>query len=929
MKGATGSKGLTGAAGLTGPQGGVVYPGQMHGLVVSAASGAVLPGATVTVSSAGTAAIADASAVTTQTVTTAADGTFNVSGLAVGDYVLIITRTGYVGTTVPGVLVNGAGATNLTVSMSVDAKSSDGMTVTLADNLTAGFDSTATLTATVSAPDADAGGLTYKWTQTGGLPVQVTGATTTSISFQTLSLSSAKLEANPAVALGPYDAAAFVPARFGPMAFGVNETGDYQFSFTVTDAVGHSLTTGATVQATPPTNGLRSAPLGLPVWFEGDSYGADGGAQTTWAFTLAVPSGSKATLTGADTQFPRFTPDVAGSYTVAETVSGKSAAVYGADWDGISGIASQPGTGNDYVVQGCTATCHVAAPQLPWIQSSPTVAPDMFKYWATTKHARALSDGLDGLLGPDFGPSCLPCHTLGDSTAATNGGFGNVATADSWTFPSSLATGNYASLLTQHPDLVQLGNVQCESCHGPKNLNIMGVDDTAARSFSSGVCAQCHSQFDQWKTSLHANLQVAINEGASSANCARCHSAQGFVEYAQELRAGCVSAGMQNCLLTSNGKPPADGGANAADGGTFAALGLTASTIQSQTCAGCHDPHDVNGLPYQLRVDDSVPFTFMNGVSNAGVGLGATCMICHNSRPTFAKIGDDYLTANNLTAATTLITPHNGTQTDVLFGTNAYFAPRMTPSPHLAVADTCAGCHLIPTATQKAAGASSNHAFATDVSICSTCHAAAFNGADVQAAATTQLAQLDQAIFGAVTTLLQGAVTGSGSFNTTVRDATTLNYLCVAGTGTPSVYFSLTSAPPNLAPFAVTAGPPVHTTQWRNLGSALVTYPAASNPFKSLTGLAECGSTTGPTVVPGATYAGGPVVISISAAQAGATHSSSHSPIVSAASITGRAIYNEALLNNDLSRGVHNPPFAQSLVTNTIAKLATVTTSTP
>ena len=59
--------------------------------------------------------------------------------------------------------------------------------------------------------------------------------------------------------------------------------------------------------------------------------------QTTWNFTLTKPAGSAASLDLIDktTRFPHFTPDVVGTYTVAETVSGKSMKIYAGRWVGI------------------------------------------------------------------------------------------------------------------------------------------------------------------------------------------------------------------------------------------------------------------------------------------------------------------------------------------------------------------------------------------------------------------------------------------------------------------------------------------------------------------------------------------------------------------------------------------------------------------
>ena len=55
-----------------------------------------------------------------------------------------------------------------------------------------------------------------------------------------------------------------MPARFGPMAIGIDETGNYQFSLTVKDPAGHTATTSAVVWATPPSSGLRSVPFNVP-----------------------------------------------------------------------------------------------------------------------------------------------------------------------------------------------------------------------------------------------------------------------------------------------------------------------------------------------------------------------------------------------------------------------------------------------------------------------------------------------------------------------------------------------------------------------------------------------------------------------------------------------------------------------------------------
>ena len=317
-QGPVGDSGPTGPVGPTGPTGTAAIPsapGQIEGLVVAAATGQSLGGATVTVTPGG-------GAPTTATTTTSTGGTFDITNLPIGVYAVTIACPGYLDKTVAGIGVGSSGPTNLTIALSTDTTSGDGIVVSVADNLLAGYGATVTLTASVTAPSEDAAALTYSWTQVGGTPAQITGAATNAITFQTLSLSDAKLEANPAAALGPYDGGDLVPARFGPMGIGIDETGNYQFSLLVTDPAGHTVTTTATVWATAPSSGLRSAPVGLPVWFEGDSVASNGSPMTSWTFSLTPPSGSTATLTGATTQFPSSPPTSPGATSLPRACRG-------------------------------------------------------------------------------------------------------------------------------------------------------------------------------------------------------------------------------------------------------------------------------------------------------------------------------------------------------------------------------------------------------------------------------------------------------------------------------------------------------------------------------------------------------------------------------------------------------------------------------
>src|SRR5262249_53360279 len=91
-----------------------------------------------------------------------------------------------------------------------------------------------------------------------------------------------------------------------------------------------------------------------------------------------------------------------------------------------------------------------------------------------------------------------------------------------------------------------------------------------------------------------------------------------------------------------------------------------------------------------------------------------------------------------------------------------YFMPRYNPSPHLAVADTCAGCHVkIATGSETASKQASNHAFQVDSSICTACHATgttAVDGVALQAANQMQIDSIRALLAKKMLTTLAGAI---------------------------------------------------------------------------------------------------------------------------------------------------------------------------
>lgn len=906
--GPEGPPGPAGEAGAPGSgisgDGGITLTGSISGTVTAAVDGKPLSGAAITGSPG------------MLTATTASDGTFQLKALPVGAYTLSVTRTGYLATTVAGVGVSTLGPTSVTVAMPTDGKSTDGLAIVLNSNLLAGYGAATTLTAQVTATDTDAAALKYTWQQTGGIPTTFTGAGTTSINFTTTTLAAVKLEGNPTLTLGT-ETGLLVPARFGGMGISPDESGNYGFQLTVTDPEGHSASASATVQATAPCTGLGNLPTGLPAYFQGDSIGADGGAMTSWSWTLDTSgaTGSTATLQNASTQFPSFTPDVTGTYGLTETVSGKTMTIFAGQWLGISGGGTDAGDGNDYAVQGCTG-CHNGPTTIPYA-GTPYPPPDMFTPWSATEHAVAFSSYVDGLAGQEFGPACLSCHTLGDSTLANNDGFGNVATKDGWTYPAVNQPGNYVELVTTHPDLAQLANVQCESCHGPQKSTAHPLNTTERISDSEEVCATCHGsepfnyKAAQWKTSPHANLSIAMSEGSvdkgpEAAHCGRCHSAEGYSQYSQQLAKGYTG------LLTSDGNVATfDAGVqtNAATTATLTALGMNSSTIHSQTCVSCHDPHNTPGNPAQLRLYDVLPGGLPNGQGAiSGVGAGAVCMACHNTR----NGETDDTTAGTLSATSAIGRgPHLGPQTDTLFGVNAYFMGSQTSyaSPHLAVADTCVGCHYaIPNAAEADAGQTSDHAFLTDTSICTTCHgtgSSLVDGKALQGDMQAQMATLDTLIFQKMADAMAAAVTANASFVATAQDTVTGNYLCAAASAkTPTFTFMA-------APSASTITEPQPVQKWRALNTIWFVVP-------SLADTTEC---TSAGALATTTYNGSaPLSVALGGMKTGAAGAY----VFPLNGIVAKATSNEALIHNDESWGIHNLPFTQAVIANTTTALNTL-----
>ena len=218
-----------------------------------------------------------------------------------------------------------------------------------------------------------------------------------------------------------------------------------------------------------------------------------------------------------------------------------------------------------------------------------------------TPHASAFSNPAFQAAGGQNNASCLSCHTVGYGLPT---GFVNASATP------------------------QLENVQCENCHGPAANHTASPDDPTVIprvEIAATVCGGCHSAshsiytnpptFEEWSASGHSAVvpDVLQTMSASTNNietCGVCHSGSAR-------------------LAMLNGINPA--------------ITLVNDYNVPQTCVVCHDPHQTNSFPAQLRnpvsstndfeltsADTATMAAFTNKY-NANININL-CAQCHNDR---------------------------------------------------------------------------------------------------------------------------------------------------------------------------------------------------------------------------------------------------------------------------------------------------------
>lgn len=842
--------GNTGPAGASAPT-----TGTLAGTVTDAVKGDALSGVTVTAKDSGGTVLGTAATDNT--------GSYTLGSLPLGTVTVYFSKTFY---TPPGGLIVGvlAGQTvtiNATMSEASTGKPSvaitgynNGMYTT--DDF--GYGGTAALAASGNDPNGDT--LTYSWSNATSPAIgSVTGSGTQgTVTFPTMTEAFASRydSANLATISG-YT----IPDRFGILPILPDTRGQVQAKVTVSDGRGQSASVTLTLNAASVLTGVPNVAVGTRVYM---NRGNDNASQT---WTLTAPSGSTATLDNAASRTPSFVADIAGSYALS--AGGNSITIYAGNWQGVI----TGGSGNSVTPDPACTGCH-----------NDVSAVDEFTPWKTTGHATIFATGINGGSGTS-GTSCFYCHTVGYDWGTANGGFDDLATAAGFVFPSSRVAGNWDNMLANYPTVARLANIQCENCHGPQTTAAHGstgpisnLNEFASSRirFTAEVCATCHASgaghhiYSEWTTLSedgmgHSNRSRAIASG-TSAHCGRCHSAQGFPLYVDQLNAGTI-------------------GNIASSTWSF----VTAANVEPVTCTACHDPHDATN-PHQLRVYNDSPL-LPAGFRVAGFGKGALCVTCHNSRngarsgsttQTYLHEDEETYNSGNPTGYSA---PHQACQGDVFAGRNAYFMGTTLPmiSKHAAVEDTCVGCHMeLQPVTHLSHGSTAHdtHRFIIaegDVAtLCANCHSASVNGEAIQASVEAGLTNLKSKIETAAKAKFNGMA----------------NNIAVTGATDPATDTTIGSGSGNFSGSLVTS------VELEELHGQIAFIFNTSSPV---------------------TF--GSASASRFAVQLGNIKDAGTSAAVYALSGNMvRAGWNYFLIEGDGTKGIHNPTFAQSVLNNTLAQ---------
>jgi len=770
--------------------------------------------------------------------------------------------------------------------------------------------------------------------------------------------------------------------------FNLGEANGAAFRYTVTTSSG-TYTADAPLTVSLPwavSTGLRTVPIGVGVLLDGKcaTFDPNGDCTQTYAWEItSAPVGSgyagptpTKVLADANTQAPYFTPDKVGEYEVKETLTSTVMNIYAGLWQGVIDPLQTLnsvlyGDGMPVADNSCATGCHRPG------QVGPDGADmDAFTPWRQSGHAEIFTQNMTppgNSPNGHYGSNCFACHTVGFDTnaQAINNGFDDQpgylpflnsglinSGLDGWLYmlEGKNAKGkNRPSLV----GLTRLANIQCENCHGPQqytphayeNENPEYPDVSNRVSISSDVCATCHGEpprhgrFQEWVISGHADYNVARGEGTRT-TCTRCHSGQGFIMWTKKY-----ANDPENNLTVPCTTIPSSPNYKAGS----CDISWNTDTVHPQTCATCHEPHmpgTTAGAENDatVRISGNTPL-LAAGFTAYGVGTGAVCMTCHNSRRATAgsPLRDDahwvqlkkYSGNTNVPGGITYSTavtqgPHDGPQADMLEGQNAFFVTIPGAGGHATLDNTCNKCHMelskapLPISPEAVNSTGTNHTFLADPDVCSNCHGSSFipqtgmTGGD----APSPNFMVDGALMPVTSKNVQTQISG---LLTQLVTAMGNGYQRLMGKALP-----ITLPPNNANPSSNPQG--CGSVQITNAGQIQsVTW----NSSTSLTIVYNTGTVSGtcvgasPGYLPGTSTSTNKITVTPNVANtdAGATNlyllsltGSTTGPTGGASAYNGpgndgallKASWNRGQVNNDASLGVHNHAFEANALQNAI-----------
>jgi predicted CXXCH cytochrome family protein len=884
--GSLGPAGPTGALGDPGPQGPKGDPvpttGMINGVVKDGVASTVLDGVTVTATDAGGSVLA--------TATTASDGAFSLT-VPSSSLQLSFARSYYTSPS-PLALTVGIGQTVKIAATMNEAASAKPSLSLAASGDDVGYGSTVPVLATASSPLGNT--LSYVWSNA---TVPLLG--TVSGSGANGSLVMPTLTEGFAARPDPSNPGQFISGyrledRLGVVPILTDTRGQVTAKVTVSDGHGQSASASLTLNAASVSTGLRNQPMGTRIYVNSGHDGA-----SAWQL-VAKPADSQAALDDPSSRTPSLVLDKKGSYQVSE--GGRTLTLTAGDWVG----ALVVGNGHGLTVDTNCKLCHNDSP--------PQIAVDKFTPWLSTGHASMFTEGVNGVKSDHYSGACISCHTVGYDEGVVNHGFDDAAVAAKWSFPQ-MKLANWDDMLAESPSVARLANIQCESCHGPNDSDAhmqTDVFDPVAgnihRSFLSPrisygaeTCATCHAAgahhlYSEWATvsgpeingevMAHSNRDGALHGASASglnSSCGRCHTAQGYTLYVGALKSGAVALDGNNAVNKIIFKD------------------VTLANVEPVTCPGCHDPHSADN-PNQLRVYGDTP-NLPSGFAGYGLGKGALCLSCHNSRngaqsgsltKTFLHEDGEAYNGGNPTGYSA---PHQACQGDVFEGHNAYFMGGSLPmtSRHAAVEDTCVGCHmkLNPKGyLSHGAPTASGHLFRIDgedkAALCANCHGNSVNGEGIQAQAEANLKALAAKLGAAAVSKMTAAVT----VKLRAWDEATDLYSSASAS---NLTIDLSANPVKSASLVEVHG---------QVGLTLTFTNPISIQFVDGSG----------------SPSGAPKSMTSFAVQLGALQNGSGTALYALSGNFLRAGWNYFLIEGDQSLGLHNPSFVQAVLTNSLSK---------